>query len=102
MEYETLIEEIKKQCARKHISPYKLSKLSGVPQSTIYGILRGKNRAQIDTLCELLKALKLKIFLLPKEEMKQMPSREQDYVLNGLSDEKKEVVKQLIRWLADL
>ena len=25
-----------------------------------------------------------------------------DYVLNGLSDEKKEVVMQLIRWLADL
>lgn len=31
-----------------------------------------------------------------------MPSREQDYVLTGLSNEKKEVVMQLIRWLADL
>ena len=61
-----------------------------------------QNRAQIDTLRELLKALKLKIFLLPEEEMKQMPSREQDYVLTGLSNEKKEVVMQLIRWLADL
>lgn len=45
MEYEALIEEIEVQCARKQISFYKLSKMSGVPQSTIYGVLKDKNKA---------------------------------------------------------
>ena len=102
MEYEVLIEEIRRQCARKHISPYKLSKMSGVPLSTIYGILKEKNKAQIDTLCDLSKALQLKIVLLPENEDKeQQSSKEQDYGMRKLTDEKKEVVAQLIQWLQD-
>ena len=102
MEYEELIEEIKKQCDRQNISLYKLSKMSGVPQSTIYGIMNDKNKAQIDTLCEILKALGLKIVICPKdEETQQSALREREYELTDLPDEEKEAVVRLIEWLKD-
>lgn len=68
MDYETLIEEMKMQCVRKQISFYKLSKISGIPQSTIYRVMKDKNKAQMDTLYELLKALEMKIMLVPADK----------------------------------
>lgn len=102
MEYEALIEEIKVQCARKQISFYKLSKMSGVPQSTIYGVLKNKNKAQIDTLCELFKALQMKIILVPADEETEFEiPLEQDYGIMDLPEEKREFVVQLIQWLKE-
>ena len=102
MDYEALIEEIKIQCARKRISFYKSSKISGVPQSTIYGVLKDKNKAQVDTLCELLKALEMKIVLAPADEETEFEiPLGQDYGIRGLSEEKREFVVQLIQWLKE-
>lgn len=102
MEYELLIKEIKRQCVRKHISIYRLSKLSGVPQSTIYGVLKDKNKAQMDTLCELLKALQMKIVLLPADEETETElSPEQDFGIWELPEEKRELMIQLIQWLRE-
>lgn len=102
MEYEALIEEIKMQCVRKHISLYRLSKISGVPQSTIYGVLKDKNKAQMDTLCELLKALEMKIILVPADEKAEsVAPMEQDYGIMNLSEEKRELVVRLIQCLKE-
>lgn len=100
MEYEELIEEIKKQCDRQSISLYKLSKMSGVPQSTIYGIMNDKNKAQIDTLCEIIKAIGLKIVICPKdEETRQASLQKREDELINLPAEKREAIVRLIEWL---
>lgn len=104
MEYEALIREIKRYCVKENISHYKLSKMSGVPISTIYGVLNNRNRAQFDTICELLDALKLRLVLVPENEqtnLNQNLEMEEDYGINTLSAEKRELVTRLIQYLQE-
>lgn len=50
MNYDRLIKIIEDECERRKLSYYQLSELAGLPKSTVYGILKRKNKAQIDTL----------------------------------------------------
>lgn len=100
MTYNELIESIRQECSRKGISVYKLSRISGIPQSTIYGIFRNKNKAQVDTLCEILEALQLDIVLespKAKNEKNVCFCEMKDY--DSLPKEKQEVLKKLLQWL---
>lgn len=55
------VEMIATEMRNNDISIYKLSKLSGVSQPTISGILRGDNSPSLDTLDKICDALNLKI-----------------------------------------
>ena len=54
MNYQTLIAIIKQECKRQNIRTYRLAQISGIPTSTIYGIFRDNNKAQMDTICIML------------------------------------------------
>lgn len=102
MNYQTLIGIIKQECKRQNISTYRLAQISGIPTSTIYGIFRGKNKAQMDTICMILDALGLEIVIKPLEQKNIGFSCELDVLpITGVSKEKRKVLEKLARWLSD-
>lgn len=103
MDYQTLIGLIKQECRRQNMSAYKLSQISGIPASTIYGIFRGDNKAQIDTICQMLRALglQMKIETQPDRELKLRNDLEILQV-EGLSREQMKVLNKLINWLKNM
>lgn len=104
MTYEGLIELINQECERRGISVYRLSKLSSIPTSTLYGVLRQKNKAQMDTLCEILSVLGLRLVIEPIEPDKTEDSETEENCRNltlGLSKEKRDVLQKLSEWLRD-
>ena len=98
MKYEEIIDFIKKQCNDKNISVYELSKCSDVPVSTLYGTFQGKNKAHIDTLNHLLNALNYELTIVSREQGNLKCSKEV-LEINRLSQEKKELLLQLINFL---
>ena len=104
MSYERLIEIIRAECDNKGISCYRLSQISSVPISTIYGIFHYKNKAQIDTICALLEALGLQLSIthIEDDEGKYV------YLLESwvrdvqeLSYEKRNLIKEIVQYLKD-
>lgn len=100
MNYQTLIDLIKQECHRQNLSVYRLSRISGIPTSTIYGIFRDNNKAQIDTICQLLDALGLQMTIEPKESKASGFSNKLSVLqVSGLSPEQKKVLEKLVGWL---
>lgn len=105
MTYEELIGIINDTCSARGISVYRLSKLSSIPASTLYGVLRQDNKAQFDTLCEMLKALDLQLVVEPIR-LGELPDGGDrrghgERSSAGLSKEKQEVLRTLERWLRE-
>ena len=104
MTYENLIEMVNQECKKKNISVYKLSKLSSVPVSTLYGVLNKNNKAQVDTLCEILKALDYQLVIQPIRPGGEEPfrlSENETEPYGCLSKEKKETLQKLAGWLRE-
>lgn len=105
MNYEQLIEAIQKECKRKGISGYRLSLMSSIPLSTIYGVFHHKNKAQIDTVCMMLDALGMHLIIMQKkkEDMEEVTIEEAEWLgaLRALTDEKRELIQKLITYLKE-
>lgn len=102
MTYDEIIERINLECKKRDISVYKLSGMSSVPISTLYGVLHRNSRAQVDTLCEILAALDLSLTIEPLQK-KAGQNRKAAFMaeVTDFSDEKKEVMLKLAEWLRD-
>lgn len=104
MSYERLIETIRAECANKGISCYRLSQISTVPTSTIYGIFHHRNKAQIDTLCILLGALGLQLRITSKESREEAYERPlEDWVreIQELPYEKRDLIRRMVWYLKE-
>jgi len=100
MEYEALLRMIKMECSQRKINAYKLAQMSNIPTSTIYGIFSGKNKAQVDTIFQILKALGLQIVIEQQtEEVKELKMDPDVVKVDRLSDEQKAVIEKLVGWL---
>lgn len=103
MTYDNLIDIINLECEKRSISVYKLSKISSIPASTLYGVLNKNNKAQMDTLCEILNALGLKLVVRPigADEKGVFRFNEDKNDDTGLSEEKQKILEKLVEWLRD-
>lgn len=100
MTYEKIIERINQECKKRNISVYRLSQISSVPVSTLYGVLHQNNKAQMDTLCEILDALGLQMRIEAVSQcMQEERGSEWERIMEGLSDEKTETLKKLAEWM---
>lgn len=103
MTYDNLIDIINIECRKRNISVYRLSKISSIPISTLYGVLNKNNKAQMDTLCEILNALGLQLVVRPigADEKGVFRFSENQNDDTGLSEEKQEILEKLVEWLRD-
>lgn len=100
MNYNEVISQINSECQRRGMTVYALARMANVPVSTLYGVLHQNNKAQIDTLCEILKALDLQLDVVTIDQ-KELSNEEEKLIRNiqALSPEKQEVLKALAEWL---
>lgn len=100
MNYNEVISQINSECQRRGMTVYALARLANVPVSTLYGVLHQNNKAQIDTLCEILKALDLQLDIIPIDQ-KEFNSEGEKLVrsIQALSPQKQDVLKKLVEWL---
>lgn len=105
MDYNGIIEIILEICKMRGLSIYQLSQISSVPISTIYGVFHYKNKAQIDTLVEILTALDMQLSITPleNEDSKNLITTENAWLrqIQELSFEKRALLKVLVGYLKD-
>lgn len=103
MSYDELIEQIMKTCKDKNISVYKLAQLSDLPASTIYGVFRRENKAQLDTLSMMLGALGLGLTVEPLDSCDTVYRENEDWyqLFSRLTEERQRVVWQIAKWLGE-
>lgn len=105
MDYKGLIETIQEICKMRGISIYQLAQISSVPISTLYGVFHYKNKAQIDTLFEILTALDMQLSIIPLEngDNKNLITTETAWLrqIQELSFEKRALLKALVNYLKD-
>ena len=104
MSYEELIDRIMLECRKKGISVSQLAKLSSLPVSTIYGVFRKENKAQLDTLSMMLKGVGLSLMVKSSEPRNEKIHESEEAwmkAIRGLTKEKRLAVWQMVKGLGE-